>query len=59
MAEHCFVKSGSNPPVCDVHNVLLVQHQTAREGHPGGVGLFAFLVCPVSGKVVDLPATHL
>jgi hypothetical protein len=47
MAHRCFKKKGSNPPVCVVHNVRLVQ-RTAE-----GYGGFTFLVCPVSDEVIN------
>jgi hypothetical protein len=51
MTELCFIKKNSNPPVCGVHNVQLVEHQTSREPIAGGVGNFTFLVCPMSNQV--------
>jgi hypothetical protein len=54
MPTQCFTKMGdSNPPVCGLHNVKLVEHQTSRESIAAGVGNFTFLVCPVSGQVVE------
>jgi hypothetical protein len=47
MAEKCLQKPGSNPPVCGVHNVTLVE-KTAKE-----YGGFKFLSCPVSSQVID------
>jgi hypothetical protein len=46
-------EGGSNPPVCGVHNVKLIERQTSGEGITTGVGNFKFLVCPVSGKVLN------
>jgi hypothetical protein len=53
MPTKCFIKRDSEPPVCGVHNVKLVEHQTSREGLAGGVGNFTFLARPVSGQVFD------
>jgi hypothetical protein len=53
----CFAKKGSNPPVCGVHNVKLVEHQSGFESIAGGVGNFTFLVCPVSNQAVDDSST--
>jgi len=53
MTKPCLKKKGSEPPVCDVHNVQLVRKelppQMIAEGYKG----FTFLVCPVSGTVLD------
>jgi len=58
MTKPCFRKKGSEPPVCDVHNVQLVRKelppQMISEGYKG----FTFLVCPVSGTVLDDKETH-
>jgi hypothetical protein len=58
MAEQCFVKSGSAPPVCGVHNERLLERNTRSEPVIDGVGDFSFFVCPVSGQVVNGTATH-
>ena len=52
MVEPCFKKKDSEPPVCGVHNVPLVQHQSSKYSELSMLGDFAFLVCPVSGLVV-------
>jgi hypothetical protein len=49
----CFRKKGSNPPVCDVHNVLLERKELSAEMVAAGYKGFTFLVCPVSGTVFD------
>jgi hypothetical protein len=54
----CFIEKGSNPPACGVHRVPLEERQTSGEHLPGGVGYFAFLVCPVSGQVPRDAATQ-
>jgi hypothetical protein len=51
MAEQCFIKTASKPPVCGVHNVVLVEHEACRERFLGGIGNFSYLVCPVSDQV--------
>jgi len=58
MAEQCFKKKDSNPPVCGIHNVPLVQKQLPDEVLGGGYKSFAFLVCPMSGTVLNDPATQ-
>jgi hypothetical protein len=49
----CFRKAGSDPPVCEVHNLQLVQKELAAEMILAGYTSMNFLVCPVSGAVVD------
>lgn len=58
MAKPCFVKQGADPPLCGVHNVALVEHQSLEFHFASKLGEFTFLVCPVSGLVVNDPATH-
>ena len=53
MAEQCFRKKGSNPPVCGVHNVPLVNKQLPAEFIASGYKGFTFFVCPVSGEVLN------
>jgi len=52
MAEPCFKMKNSNPPVCGVHNVPLIEHQTSGNPLVSMLGDFAYFVCPVSGYVV-------
>jgi hypothetical protein len=58
MAERCFKEADSDPPVCGIHQVPLELQQLPRglitEGYRG----FSFFVCPVTGTVLDDPATH-
>jgi hypothetical protein len=58
MAERCFRKEDSNPPLCGVHNVLLVLKQLPFEFIAAGYKGFTFLVCPKSGDVLNYEATH-
>jgi hypothetical protein len=53
MAEQCFRKKGSNPPICGAHNVRLIQKQLPDEMIAAGYKAFTFLVCPVSGDVLN------
>jgi hypothetical protein len=55
MAERCMARKGSDPPVCDVHNERLKQHQSSENVSTSRFGEFSFLVCPVSGQVIDVP----
>jgi hypothetical protein len=57
MAEECFKKKGSSPPVCGVHNVPLVRKQLPDELIASGYKAFTFLACPVSGAVLNEDAT--
>ncbi len=58
MADQCFRKKGSNPPICGVHNVPLVQKQLTQELIAAGYKGFTFFVCPVSGAVLNDETTH-
>jgi hypothetical protein len=53
MAEPCFIKEDSSPPVCGVHNVRLIWKQLPDELIASGYKGFTFLVCPVSGAVLN------
>ena len=53
MAEQCFRKKGSNPPVCGVHNVLLLPTHSS-DPNPN----VKFFVCPVSGQTIRDVATQ-
>jgi hypothetical protein len=52
MAGPCFRKMDSSPPVCGVHNVMLIQHHSSEDAVLSKFGDFIFYVCPVSGYVV-------
>jgi hypothetical protein len=53
MTEQCFVKKGSDPPACAAHDAQLQQHQSSERLETYRYGDFTFLMCPVSGQVVD------
>jgi hypothetical protein len=53
MAEQCFIKKDSNPPVCGVHNVRLKLKQLSDGLIASGYKGFTFLVCPISGTVLN------
>jgi hypothetical protein len=53
MTRACFKKKGSNPPMCGVHNVPLIQQRSFDDSASAGIGDFTFLVCPVSSAVVN------
>jgi len=58
MTRPCFRKGGSNPPICGVHNVKLVQKELSAEMVAAGYKGFTFFICPVSGTVLDDEAAH-
>jgi hypothetical protein len=58
MAEPCFIRKNSAPPVCGVHNVLLKQKQLPDEMIASGYKGFTFLVCPASGQVLNDETTR-
>jgi hypothetical protein len=51
MAEQCFEKKVSSPPVCGVHNVPLKQSQVSIDGNAPGLGQITCFKCPVSQAV--------
>ncbi len=55
MAKPCFMKKDSNPPICGVHNVPLVKKQLPNEMVAAGYKGFTYLVCPVTGAVLNDP----
>jgi hypothetical protein len=55
VTELCFIKKNSNPPACGVHDVRLKQHQSSEDFSTLKFGDFPFLMCPVSGQVIDEP----
>jgi hypothetical protein len=55
MGAACFAKGNSNPPLCGVHNVPLVQHRSSEDSRIDYFGSFTFYVCPVSREVVSDP----
>ena len=53
MAEQCFRKENSNPPVCGVHDVRLIMKQLPEEMITVGYKPLTFSACPVSGAVLN------
>lgn len=53
MTKPCITKKSSDPPVCEVHNVKLVRTEPSVEMIAAGYQGFTFLVCPVSGTVLN------
>jgi hypothetical protein len=52
MAKTCYIKKDSNPPVCSVHNVALVEHQILIDSNAPDLGCVICYRCPVSQAVV-------
>ena len=52
MQEQCYRMPGSNPPVCGIHNVPLVQKKLPVEMAVSGHQHFVYLMCPTSGFVI-------
>jgi hypothetical protein len=53
MGEPCFIKKNSNPYVCGIHNVRLVEHQSTDDLAASRFDEFTYLVCPKSGQVLN------
>jgi hypothetical protein len=53
MPIQCFTKKGSSPPVCGVHSVPLIEHESTDDSITSRFGDFIFLVCPISGQVIE------
>jgi hypothetical protein len=53
MPKPCFKKKDSNPSLCSIHNVPLLSKQLPDELIGGGYKSFTYLVCPVSGSVLN------
>jgi hypothetical protein len=52
MREQCFSRNDSNPPVCGVHQVAVVQRQVSIDPNAPGLGRVTCSMCPVSKAVV-------
>jgi hypothetical protein len=52
MREPCFRKRESNPPVCGVHEAILVAKVVSIDANLAGLGLVACMICPISLTVV-------
>jgi hypothetical protein len=59
MAQQCFSKLGSNPPLCGLHHVLLVQRRFPDEILPSIYEHLTFLMCSESGEVLKDGAIRL
>jgi hypothetical protein len=58
MARQCFLEKESDPPLCGIHHVRLEKKPLPEELIASGFKAFTFLVCPVSGEIIDDPPTQ-
>jgi hypothetical protein len=58
MTKQCYVKKGLNQPVCGLHEVPLVEQETADNPTASVFGDFAYFICPVTKQVVSGTATY-
>ena len=49
----CFRRNGSDPPIYAVHNVRLERKQLPGRLIAAGFRVFSFVVCPISGQVLN------
>jgi hypothetical protein len=52
MEKFCFTKNISNPLICGVHNVAVVQRQILIDSNAPELGRITCYMCPVSRAVV-------
>jgi hypothetical protein len=52
MAQRCFTEKDSNPPICGLHKVRLVEGNTPIDPLAPYLGRVASLMCPISKLVV-------
>ena len=55
MAEQCFRKDDSNPPVCGVHNKTLQRTRISIDSQAAWLGHVTCDLCPTSRAVVREP----
>ncbi len=53
MAQSCFKKRGSNPPVCGVHNVRLIEISVPIDSNAPYLGVITCLKCPVGNVIAS------
>jgi hypothetical protein len=54
----CFMKMNSHPPICGIHNAILVESQLPVDPYAPHLGHATGYVCPVSGQMVADPGPH-
>jgi len=52
MTEPCFRKKESNPPMCGVHEAILLHKMVSIDSNHSELGMIACLICPASHAVV-------
>jgi hypothetical protein len=52
MTEPCFRKRESKPPVCGVHDAILVEKLVSIDANLPTLGMISCLICPTSKSVV-------
>ena len=59
MPGFCNQKVNSTLPLCNMHNVMLKQHQIAIDAYAPSLGRITCYVCPISRTVVrELRGVH-
>jgi hypothetical protein len=58
METRCFKKKGSNPPMCGIHNMPLVEATLPIDANSPHLGHVTCYVCPVSNRVADEAAAQ-
>jgi hypothetical protein len=53
MSDRCFIKTGSDPPLCGVHGVALAMTRVPIDVHAPLLGRVNALECPVSEVFVS------
>jgi len=51
MAQECFKKKGSDPPVCGVHNVRLIETRVPIDANAPHLGEITCLRCPAGNFI--------
>jgi len=52
MAQTCFKEKSSDPPVCGVHRVRLVETKVPIDSNAPYLGEITCLTCPVSNVII-------
>jgi hypothetical protein len=54
----CFRKKNSNPPICGIHGIALIENQLPIDPNAPQLGYIIGYVCPVTQQVVTDTAAH-
>jgi len=52
MPERCFIRKGSYPPLCGVHNVALLRDEVPIDAEAPHLGRIQCFLCPVTRMVL-------